>query len=97
MDKDLIVEALEVAINSYEYDGEKEKVAAIKKRIETMKGLITNLKELHKKSFATYSELNNANDDDNYDEDYADTLTRKYEEGYSDALSMVIQLLEETN
>ena len=31
-----IIEGLEVALNSYEYDGEKEKAAAIKKIIENI-------------------------------------------------------------
>ena len=35
--------------------------------------------------------------DEEYDEEYDDTLTRKYEEGYSDALAMVRRLLEEEN
>jgi hypothetical protein len=56
--------------------------------------VITKLEESYKDSLTKYNELNNANDDDNYDEDYDDTLTRKYEEGYSDALAMVLEQLK---
>ena len=56
--------------------------------------VITKLEESYKDSLTKYNELNNANDDDNYDEDYEDTLTRKYEEGYSDALAMVLEQLK---
>lgn len=58
-----------------------------------MKEIITKLEESYKDSLSTFIELNSKFDDDDYDEEYEDTLTRKYEEGYSDALNMVIQLL----
>ena len=59
-----------------------------------MQKIITKLEKSYKDSLDAFNELDSKFNDDNYDEDYEDTLTRKYEEGYSDALNMVIQLLE---
>ena len=53
------------------------------------------LKEAYSRSWWAWEKLERANFDDDYDEEYDDTLTRKYEEGYSDALAMAIRLLEE--
>lgn len=55
---------------------------------------LAKLKELHAYSLGRFQELESAFDDDDYEEEYTDTLIRKYEEGYSDALAMVIELLE---
>ncbi len=44
-------------------------------------------------SLKTYNELNNKFDDENHDEEYDDTLTRKYEEGFSDAIAHVFNVL----
>jgi hypothetical protein len=55
---------------------------------------IEKLKAEYDRSYGTWKSLESAFDDESYDEDYDDTLTRKYEEGYSDALAMVLQLLE---
>ena len=59
-----------------------------------MKELIAKLEELHTYSLGRYQELESAFDDDNYDEEFTDTLIRKYEEGYSDALTMVLAELK---
>ena len=59
-----------------------------------MKELVTKLEESHKESLNLFIELNSKFDDANYDEEYEDTLTRKYEEGFSDALSMALELLK---
>ncbi len=53
------------------------------------------LKEAYNRSWWAWEKLERATFDSDYNEDYGDTLTRKYEEGYSDALAMVIRLLEE--
>lgn len=53
------------------------------------------LKEAYNRSWWAWEKLERATFDSDYNEDYGDTLTRKYEEGYSDALMMVIKLLEE--
>lgn len=53
------------------------------------------LKEAYNRSWWAWEKLERATFDDDYDEDFEDTITRKYEEGYSDALMMVIKLLEE--
>jgi hypothetical protein len=55
---------------------------------------IEKLKAEYDRSHEAWKSLESAFDDESYDEDYDDTLTRKYEEGYSDALAMVLQLLE---
>lgn len=59
-----------------------------------MKELIIEIVNSYENSLDAFNELNSKFDDDNYDEEFEDTLTRKYEEGYSDALAMVIRLLE---
>ena len=48
-------------------------------------------------SFKIYEDLTNALDSDDYDEEYENTLTRKYEEGFSDALRLVLSALKEVN
>ena len=55
---------------------------------------IEKLKAEYDRSYGAWKSLESAFDDEDYDEDYDDTLTRKYEEGYSDALAMVLRLLE---
>ena len=62
-----------------------------------MKELITKLEELHKYSLGRYEELENAFDNEDYEEELTDTLIRKYEEGYSDAIAMVLTSLKENN
>jgi len=56
--------------------------------------LINKLQELHNYSQGRYQELESAFDDEDYDEEFTDTLIRKYEEGYSDALRMVLAELK---
>ena len=56
---------------------------------------IDKLKSEYYRSHEVWKSLESAFDDEGYDEDYDDTLTRKYEEGYSDALAMVLRLLDE--
>lgn len=62
-----------------------------------MKELILEIVNSYENSLDAFNELNSKFDDDNYDEEFEDTLERKYQEGYSDALAMVIQLLEKGN
>lgn len=59
-----------------------------------MKELVAKLEKSHKESLDLFIELNSKFDDDNYDEEYEDTLERKYQEGFSDALSMALELLK---
>jgi hypothetical protein len=56
---------------------------------------IEKLQAEYDRSYGAWKSLESAFDDEDYDEDYDDTLTRKYEEGYSDALAMVLALLKE--
>jgi hypothetical protein len=49
-----IIEGLEVALNSYEYDGEKEKAAAIKKVIENMEEQLQDIKNASFSEGAAY-------------------------------------------
>jgi hypothetical protein len=62
-----------------------------------MQELNNKLKELHKYSLGRYEELENAFDNEDYEEELTDTLIRKYEEGYSDAIAMVLTSLKENN
>ena len=62
---------------------------------EERDSILSRLKEDYSRSWWAWEKLERATFDDDYDEEYDDTLTRKYEEGYSDALMMVIRLLEE--
>jgi hypothetical protein len=57
--------------------------------------LLAKVEESHQRSWRAWEELERATLDDSYDEEFEDTLTRKYEEGYSDALMMVKYLLAE--
>lgn len=59
--------------------------------------ILIKIEEEYQRSWWAWEKLERANFDDDYDEDYDDTLTRKYEEGYSDALAMVKRLLEEAS
>lgn len=59
-----------------------------------MKEIIAKLEESYKDSFDAFNELESKFEDDNHDEEFEDTLIRKYEEGYSDALSMVLSLIK---
>lgn len=62
-----------------------------------MKELIEKLKQDYAKSYGIYERLERDTFDGDNEEDYEDTVTRLYEQGYSDALAMVIQLLEKGN
>lgn len=60
-----------------------------------LRTLIARLEKDHSESIATYSELaNRFETDEDYEESFDDTLTRKYEEGFSDALFMVLNVLK---
>jgi hypothetical protein len=59
-----------------------------------VKELLLEIVNSYENSFNAFNELESKFEDANYDEEFEDTLSRKYEEGYSDALAMVIQLLE---
>ena len=91
-----IIEALGVAVNSYEYDGEKEKAAAIESKIEELSKLMETLQEDYSRSLAIYEKLELLTFNDDYDEDYEDTVERLYQQGYSDALLIAIKLLEKS-
>ena len=59
-----------------------------------MKELIAQLKKDYEKYYVIWEKLNIDTFDDDYEEDYENTVERLYNEGYSDALNMVIELLE---
>jgi hypothetical protein len=59
-----------------------------------MKEILEKVSTEYNRSWWIWEKLERATFDDDYDEDFEDTLTRKYEEGYSDALMMVMQLLK---
>ena len=50
-----------------------------------------------KESFKAWKDANDAYDDPDYSEEYEDTLQRKYDEGYADALQSVLELFAEIN
>ena len=56
---------------------------------------LENIRELYYSSLQAYETAEAKFDDKTYDEEYEDTLTRKYEEGFSDALAMVLDILKE--
>jgi hypothetical protein len=56
-----------------------------------MEGMIRKLGKEYVRSFARWEEL----ESNVLNEEYDDLLQRKYEEGYSAALAMVLDLLEE--
>lgn len=57
--------------------------------------LVAKVEAEYQRSWWAWEKLERLTFNDDYDEEYDDTLTRKYEEGYSDALAMVRRLLEE--
>lgn len=59
-----------------------------------MKELIAQLRKEYEKAYAIWESLNIDTFDSDYEEDYENTVERLYNEGYSDALNMAIQLLE---
>jgi hypothetical protein len=60
-----------------------------------IKEMVEKVRAEYNRSWWAWEKLERATFASDYDEDYDDTITRKYEEGYSDALMMVIRLLEE--
>jgi hypothetical protein len=90
MNKNLLIEALEVAVNSYEFDGEKEKAAAIKGQLD----FIEKIKAEYEKSYWLYERLERDTFDPSNTESYENTVERLYRQGHSDALAGVIRLLE---
>jgi hypothetical protein len=57
--------------------------------------LLAKVEESYQRSWWEWEKLERLTFDSDYDEEFEDTLTRKYEEGYSDALQMVKYLLAE--
>jgi hypothetical protein len=57
--------------------------------------LLAKIEESYQRSWWAWEKLERATFDSDYDEEFEDTITRKYEEGYSDALMMVRYLLAE--
>lgn len=68
--------------------------------IELGATVIDNLNELKEAQLEAqwrYESLNSKFDDKSYDEDFEDTLTRKYEEGFADALAYALRLIGKGN
>lgn len=57
--------------------------------------LLAKVEESYQRSWWAWEKLERLTFDSDYDEEFEDTITRKYEEGYSDALAMVKYLLAE--
>lgn len=57
--------------------------------------LLAKVEESYQRSWWAWEKLERLTFDSDYDEEFEDTITRKYEEGYSDALAMVKHLLAE--
>jgi hypothetical protein len=57
--------------------------------------VIEKVTQAHAESFKAWTDAQGMYDnDENYSEEYEDTLDRKYNEGHSDALAMVLELLK---
>lgn len=61
-----------------------------------MNNLLEQLEQQYKESATLHSSLMAKFLEPNYEENFEDTITRTYEEGYSDALQYVIGLLLES-
>ena len=59
-----------------------------------MKELLEKIKAEYDKSYGIYERLELLTFNSDYDEDYEDTIERLYNQGYSDALLIVIKQLE---
>ena len=57
--------------------------------------LIAKVEEEYQRSWWAWEKLERLTFDSDYDEEFDDTIERKYQEGYSDALAMVNRLLAE--
>ena len=57
--------------------------------------IIEKIREEYNRSWWAWEKLERATFVSDYEEEFDDTIIRKYEEGYSDALAMVIRLLKE--
>lgn len=55
--------------------------------------LMAKVKAHYEQSFAIWEEMSNRFEDAEYEESFDDTLTRKYEEGFSDAMEMVLRIM----
>jgi hypothetical protein len=89
--RELAKESLRDVIAFAYEEGRKSATGEVMNREE----LEAKVEESHQRSWEAWEKLERATLDDSYDEEFEDTLTRKYEEGYSDALMMVKYLLAE--
>lgn len=65
--------------------------------VKKIPAVLAKVEEEYNRSWWAWEKLERATFDSDYDEDFDDTITRKYEEGYSDALAMIKRLLEEAS
>lgn len=56
--------------------------------------LVAKVKAHYEQSFTTWEEMNARFEDADYEESFDDTLTRKYEEGFSDSLEMILRIMK---
>jgi len=63
------------------------------KRMKQVDEAIKAIKECHKVAFESWQALEGAYTDPNYDEDFEDTLQRKYDEGASAGLAQALEIL----
>ena len=61
---------------------------------DKLQELESKLQIPYEKSLNTYEALELLTFDSDYDEDYDDTITRLYEQGFSDALLIAIKLIK---
>jgi hypothetical protein len=62
--------------------------------VKMIPAILEKIEAEYQRSWWAWEKLERATFDEDYEEDFEDTITRKYEEGYSDALAMVQRLLE---
>jgi len=56
--------------------------------------LIETINKHYQESLKIYEDYTSKSEESGSDEDFQDTLERKYEEGFSDALAMALRVLD---
>ena len=64
------------------------------KQMDKIEQIAEQVEESYQRSWWAWEKLERLTFNMDYDEEFEDTLERKYEEGYSDALAMVKRLLQ---
>ena len=68
-----------------------------KMNAEVIENLLAVIEKNQKESFQDWKDAIDAFDNPSHEEEFEDTLQRKYDEGYSDALKYVLELFADTD